>query len=124
MLQNNTQKKKSNNDFKNEQPNLQYVPRLLISHVPKKHKRTMITNSHLCHTNNFWNTEVCIHGRESLANDVRLICLLSVHVHFVLFTVHSHGPYAQFCTCSENSDSNFTCKLRKPLQSLKRKVIL
>lgn len=98
--------------------------KLLISPVQEKKMKFRITKPYLCYSDDFWNTEISVHRRESLADDVRLVCLLSVHVHLVLFTVHSNGPDAKFCACSENSDSDFTWKLRKCSWMLKKKGFL
>lgn len=62
----------------------------------------------LAHANDFGNAQIRIDWRQSLAHDIRLIGLLSVHVHLVLLRVDGHRLDAQLIAGPEHTDRNLT----------------
>lgn len=68
---------------------------------------------YLCNLNDLWNIEIGSHWGQAFSNQVRLVRLLTMHVHHVLFRVDGHSLYVHFCTCSEHSDGNLTYKTTK-----------
>ena len=64
----------------------------------------------LGHADYLRNGQVRLNGRQTFADEERLVGLLAMHVHLVLVRVDGHRTDAQFGTGAEHPDSDFTYK--------------
>ena len=59
--------------------------------------------------NDFGDVQVRLNRRQTAADEIGFIGLLSVHLHSVLLRVDRHRSNAKLSTSAKYSDGNFTC---------------
>lgn len=84
--------------------------------------RSWSTHNHCTDLGNFYdfrNIEIGCNRRQTLANQVGLVSLLTMHLVDILLRVDGHRLNVHLCACSEHTDGNLSCN---NLQSQRQRV--